>query len=258
MKKTTLLLVTQFVAYCLLSQDVIILKNGSELKAKVLEVSPDVVKYKKWDNQDGPSYSESKTNIVMIKYQNGTKDVFSGENIGTSGGFPSQSAELKQILMSPINGNTAADFLAGTATFHNEKNAGTTQTSNFIVIFTNSPGQFEYQSNLISHVENSIWHSIKLDSINANELKQDSLFTVELIFTPKFRSSKMLGETHWHVDLDTRILITRNRHRVKDDTFFRGTSMTNGKLEKWEAFQDVAIRSEKQISKILTEYAAAR
>jgi hypothetical protein len=221
-------------------------------------VLPEVVKYKKWDNQDGPSYSESKTNIVMIKYQNGTKDVFSSENIGTGGSFPTQSAELKQILMSPVNGNTANDYLAGVATLNNDKNAGTTQTSNLIVIFTNSPGQFEYQSNLISHVENSIWHSIKIDSINVNQLKQDSLLTVELIFEPKFRSSKVLGQTHWYVDLDTRMLITKNRHRVKDDTFFRGTSVTNGKLEKWEAFQDAVTRSEKQIIKNLTKYVAER
>jgi hypothetical protein len=258
MKKTTLLLVTQIMAYCLLSQDVIVLKNGGELKVKVLEVLPDLVKYKKWDNQDGPSYSESKTNIVMIKYQNGTKDVFNSEKISSGDGSTTQSAELKQILMSPINGNTATDFLAGSATFYNNKKAGTTKISNFIVIFTNSPGEFEYQSNLISHVENSIWHSLKLDSINANELKQDSLFKVELIFTPKFRSSTMVGKTHWHVDLDTRIQITRNGHRVMNDTFFRGTSAMNGKLEKWEAFQDVAIRSEKQINKILTEYIAPR
>jgi DNA-binding transcriptional regulator YiaG len=217
-----------------------------------------MVKYKKWDNQDGPSYSESKTNITMIKYQNGTKDVFSSENIGSNGGLSIQSAELKQILMSPINGNTAAEFLAGRATLSNDKNAGEAQISNFIVIFTNSPAQFEYQSNLISHVENSIWHSLKLDSVNANELKQDSLITVELIFDPKFRSSKVLGQTHWYVDLDTRILITKNRHRVKDDTFFRGTSVTNGKLEKWEAFQDAVSRSEKQLMKILTKYVAPR
>jgi hypothetical protein len=258
MKKATLLLVAQIVARCLLSQDIIILKNGGELKAKVLEVSPDMVKYKKWDNQDGPSYSESKANITMIKYQNGTKDIFSGENTSNGGVLPSQSPELKQILMSPINGNTAADFIAGTATLHNDKNTGTAQSSNFIAIFTNTPGQFEYQSNLIAHVENSIWHSIKLDSVSANELKQDSLFTVELIFSPKFRSSKMLGQTHWYVDLDTRMLITKNRHRVKDDSFFRGTSVTNGKLEKWEAFQDAVTRCEKQINKILTQYLAPR
>jgi hypothetical protein len=58
------------------SQDIIILKNGDEVQSKVLEVSTDIVKYKKWDNQDGPIYTSSKVEIFMIKYQNGTKDVF--------------------------------------------------------------------------------------------------------------------------------------------------------------------------------------
>ena len=58
------------------SQDVIILKNGDEILSKVIEVSTDIIKYKKWDNQDGPIYTSNKGEIFMIKYQNGTKDVF--------------------------------------------------------------------------------------------------------------------------------------------------------------------------------------
>ncbi len=60
-------------------QDIIVFKNGDELKVSIIEVLPDLVKYKKWDNQNGPQYSESKGNIFMIKYQNGTKDVFSNQ-----------------------------------------------------------------------------------------------------------------------------------------------------------------------------------
>jgi hypothetical protein len=258
MKKTTLLLVAQILTGWLLAQDIIILKNGGEIKAKVIEVLPDTIKYKKWDNQEGPSYFESKANIVMIKYQNGTQDVFNGQSMGASGGGSStHSGELKQILMSPINGNTANDFLAGTGTLYN-KNPGTKQASNFIVIFTNSPGQFEYQSNLVSHVENSIWHTIKLDSVNANALNRDSLITLELIFSPKFRSSKTAGKIHWQVDLETRMQLTKNRHRVKDERLFRGTSAMSGRTEKWEAFQDVAERTEKLINKVLTDYLVAR
>ncbi len=71
----SLLLLTIFDLH-LFCQDILVLKSGDELKVKVTEVLPDVVKYKKWDNQDGPSYSEAKANIFMIKYKNGTKDVF--------------------------------------------------------------------------------------------------------------------------------------------------------------------------------------
>lgn len=58
------------------SQDILVMRNGDEIVVKVLEVSPETVKYKKWGNLDGPEYSEYKKNIFMIKFQNGTKDVF--------------------------------------------------------------------------------------------------------------------------------------------------------------------------------------
>lgn len=58
------------------AQDNIILKNGDELKSKVLEVTPTEVKYKNYENQDGPTYTILKSDILMIKYENGLKDVF--------------------------------------------------------------------------------------------------------------------------------------------------------------------------------------
>jgi hypothetical protein len=63
------------------AQDIITLKNGDEIKSKVLEVLSDQVKYKKWENIDGPTYSSMKTEVFMIKYQNGTKDVFKSTEV---------------------------------------------------------------------------------------------------------------------------------------------------------------------------------
>lgn len=59
------------------AQDVITLKNGVDIKSKVLEVGIDVVKYKKYENIDGPTFIEPKSTILMIRYENGTKDIFS-------------------------------------------------------------------------------------------------------------------------------------------------------------------------------------
>ena len=56
--------------------DNIILKNGNEIKCKVEDIGLDVVKYKKCENITGPSYSILKKDIFMIKYANGTKDIF--------------------------------------------------------------------------------------------------------------------------------------------------------------------------------------
>lgn len=57
------------------SCDVLLFKDGSELLAKVFEVSTGEVKYKRCDNPQGPSYVTRKEDLFMIKYANGTKEV---------------------------------------------------------------------------------------------------------------------------------------------------------------------------------------
>ena len=61
------------------SCDLIILRNGDEVSAKVLEISPIEIKYKKCTMPDGPLYVVKKSDVFMIKYQNGTKEVFKSE-----------------------------------------------------------------------------------------------------------------------------------------------------------------------------------
>ena len=59
-----------------LSQDIISLKDGSSLTVKVVEISSVEVKYKKSDNQQGPTYTIPRATVHKIKYQNGTLDNF--------------------------------------------------------------------------------------------------------------------------------------------------------------------------------------
>lgn len=61
------------------SQDIVFLKNGEEIAASVKEVSEFSIKYIKADNPNGPLYSIRKAEVFMVKYQNGTKDVFPAE-----------------------------------------------------------------------------------------------------------------------------------------------------------------------------------
>ena len=61
------------------SQDILTKKNGDEIQVKVLEITNTDVKYKKWSNQDGPSYTLPKSDVFMIKYKNGEKEVFKEE-----------------------------------------------------------------------------------------------------------------------------------------------------------------------------------
>lgn len=58
------------------SQDVLTKKSGDDILAKVLEVTSTEVKYKKFDNQSGPIFTILKSELLMVRYENGTKDLF--------------------------------------------------------------------------------------------------------------------------------------------------------------------------------------
>jgi hypothetical protein len=55
--------------------DVIVCNNGDEIEAKVIEIGISEIKYKKCSNLEGPTISIRNTEVLMIKYPNGTKDV---------------------------------------------------------------------------------------------------------------------------------------------------------------------------------------
>jgi hypothetical protein len=57
------------------AQDVITLKNGNEIRAKVLEIGINEVKYKQSANQSGPTYTLNKSDIFRIKFENGDIEV---------------------------------------------------------------------------------------------------------------------------------------------------------------------------------------
>jgi len=77
MKKILLLFILSNLLFSkIYSQDIIVLKTGDEIEAKITEVGLDNVKYKKYENINGPVYVILKNDIFMIKYENGSKDVF--------------------------------------------------------------------------------------------------------------------------------------------------------------------------------------
>jgi len=78
------------------AQDTLSMRSGENILVKVIEVSnvrlklkntfkgyievgTAEVKYKKLDNLNGPVFSMLKSDLLMIKYQNGTSDDFSKE-----------------------------------------------------------------------------------------------------------------------------------------------------------------------------------
>jgi len=66
------------------AQDIITLKNGDDIKALVQEIGEVEVKYKKYDNPNGPNYTLKKSEVFMIRYANGSKDVFADSTSSVS------------------------------------------------------------------------------------------------------------------------------------------------------------------------------
>lgn len=63
-------------AAALSAQDIITKRNGEDVRAKVLEVSNYDVRYILFDEQDGPVYTIPTSDILMITYPSGRREVF--------------------------------------------------------------------------------------------------------------------------------------------------------------------------------------
>jgi hypothetical protein len=77
MKKSILIIILFFIADNCSAQDTLIVKSGENMLAKVIEINTLEVKYQKFENLGGPIYTIVKSNLLMIRYENGTKDIFS-------------------------------------------------------------------------------------------------------------------------------------------------------------------------------------
>lgn len=80
MKKLFILFLLAIVTVGVFAQDTITKRNGEEILAKVLNINDTEINYLKWNNQNGPTYTIAISNVFMIKYENGEKDVFGQED----------------------------------------------------------------------------------------------------------------------------------------------------------------------------------
>jgi hypothetical protein len=74
MKNSIVLLVALLLTSVVNAQDKILLKNGKQLDAVVLSVTANVIKYKRFENQTGPTYSIPRDQVVSITYEDGEKE----------------------------------------------------------------------------------------------------------------------------------------------------------------------------------------
>ena len=93
MKKIIFTILTSIftMSFCF-SQDIITKKTSDDIQAKVLEVTTTEIKYKRFDNPDGPIFTILKSEVLMVRYENGTKDIFIEEKRNETVSTPNPSS----------------------------------------------------------------------------------------------------------------------------------------------------------------------
>ena len=98
-------LISLFSGMLVRGQDIIVKKNGDEINAKVEQVLDKEIMYRKFENLTGPIYSIAKADVFMIKYENGSKDVFESQ--------PATAYTQPQTSRRSITGSDIAPAKAG-------------------------------------------------------------------------------------------------------------------------------------------------
>ncbi|WP_310993742.1 hypothetical protein [Aequorivita marina] len=75
-KKCIFLLCLLMLSIGAVAQDLMVKSDGEEIEVKVLEITPDNIKFKKQSNIDGPLYIVNKSEVKEIIFENGDKEVF--------------------------------------------------------------------------------------------------------------------------------------------------------------------------------------
>ena len=89
------------------AQDFIVLKTGSEIKSKIVELTPTEVKYKAFDNLDGPTITIEKATVFMLRYQNGKSEVVNALAAKTEAAKdPSVKKPKNEFSPTPTNKNS--------------------------------------------------------------------------------------------------------------------------------------------------------
>jgi uncharacterized protein (TIGR02145 family) len=203
----SLLIAVFLIAGALLNaQDVIIHKNGEKISAKVLEITPELVKYKKFTNLEGPIYSVYKSDVVQITYQDGTVESFSAKPVITN----DEKKRVEEKVVTKKEDERKADIL--TDLRDNQK---------YKIV---QVGEQVWMAQNFNYASNQSWC---YDNLPANCERYGRLYTYE--------AAKNVCPTGWHLPSDDewkKLEIELGMQTVVNKNGWRGTSPGQGKLMK--------------------------
>jgi hypothetical protein len=115
MKKILMLVLIICSSNMIKAQDTLSMRTGVNILVKVIEIGTTEVKYKKQDNLNGPIFSILKSDLLLIKYENGTKDDYSNikKIVETNFMILDDSVQGKLDAQRFYNGSKTATIIAG-------------------------------------------------------------------------------------------------------------------------------------------------
>jgi hypothetical protein len=231
------------------SQDIIVLhENNIEFKAKVIEVTDQLVKYKKWENLEGPIYNLNISSITRIKYKNGQEDTFNNTNVLVQSN--NVNVAETSIKESRVNNFSTVEgypkvtfinvpyFLSGNNIIELEKGESTRRKQHAgawgKIWVTSIPG---ISSNVLLPKQNSMDFLIQLEDIKLNPFSVCELHICEVKAQREFIDTKKgaHGETKQEgIKLDFKklnetglYLITPSKKLAKGEYLFTITEETD-------------------------------
>jgi hypothetical protein len=211
------------------AQDLIIKKDQTEVKAKVIELTDELIKYKKQELLDGPIYSIKNSEVFMIVYKNGTKEYISQKISSTvvpvqettEGNFSNQiQSAVNQVYLKPSNQGVQSKST-------NSIDSNRTYKSGFYAsYFINSPsGVISYSMSSDFRIFDSFCAGVGFsNTIIDTEYVSDSYFGLNLIANYKialgdsFHIYPGLGYTYTEFGSSTGWLVGANWYFYKYKT----------------------------------------
>ena len=94
------------------AQDIIALRNGDEIRAKVEEVGVAEIRYKQFDNIEGPTRIVPKRDVFTITYENGTREVITPLTANTTASASANTREKPTNILLQKGNFSAGGHLA--------------------------------------------------------------------------------------------------------------------------------------------------
>ena len=85
------------------AQDLIVLKNGNMIEAKVIEISPTEIRYKRFDNLEGPTIVILATDVLSIRYENGTTEIINANTVTEQENIQADKSGIYRINPEKLN-----------------------------------------------------------------------------------------------------------------------------------------------------------